>query len=182
MKELGDSSCVRVTKQDVWKGDSCCTSLAKELESIKELVETTKIVDEVSMPECMIYYESWQIQCCGDPFAVGDTVNWTCVASSGYKNAHGILIDFEEDHHGFATHAITGQVDKIIAERSEFEKGKKVVWYDKATCIHEELTSANGWESRFTDTEDKGHTFWGYIVRLKDVTVKPITEERTFDD
>ena len=42
-----------------------------------------------------------------------------------FKNAHGIIIDLEEEHHGFATHSVTGKVVKIIAERSEFPKGKR---------------------------------------------------------
>lgn len=26
--------------------------------------------------ECKVFYESWQMDCCGEPFAIGDTVNW----------------------------------------------------------------------------------------------------------
>ena len=26
---------------------------------------------------CKVFYESWQMDCCGEPFKVGDTVNWT---------------------------------------------------------------------------------------------------------
>ena len=26
---------------------------------------------------CKVFYESWQMDCCGEPFSIGDTVNWT---------------------------------------------------------------------------------------------------------
>ena len=130
------------------------------------------------MDSCTLYYESWQIQCCGDPFAVGDKVEWECISPSAYKNAHGTIIDFDEDHHGFATHAIEGVITKIIAERSEFPKGKREVRYDKAETIKEELQHADGWESDKRDDETTERTFWGYIVELKDVTVRPLKKKK----
>lgn len=130
--------------------------------------------EETRMDACTIYYESWQLQCCGDPFSVGDKVEWTSMMPDNYKNAHGIIIDFEEDHHGFASHTISGTVTRIIAERSEFPKGKKEVWYHKARTIQEEITRADGWERELNDDDTTERTFWGYIVELKDVIVKPI--------
>ena len=26
--------------------------------------------------ECMVFYESWQMECCGIAFSLGDTVKW----------------------------------------------------------------------------------------------------------
>ena len=158
---------------EIWKG---CTDIAKEMAVLQEYISKLEITEETKMDLCTLYYESWQIQCCGDPFAVGDKVEWTCISPSAYKNAHGTIIDFEEDHHGFATHAIEGVVTKIIAERSEFPKGKREVWYNKAETIREELQHANGWESDKRDDDTTERTFWGYIVELKDVTVKPLEE------
>lgn len=40
------------------------------------------------------------------------------------KNAHGIVLDLQEEHHGFATHSICGTVDKIVVERTKFLWGK----------------------------------------------------------
>lgn len=28
-----------------------------------------------------VFYESWQLECCGDGFAVGDRVTWTAIAA-----------------------------------------------------------------------------------------------------
>lgn len=166
---------------EIWKGDSCCTDISKEMAVLQEYIAKLDITEETKMDSCTIYYESWQIQCCGEPFFVGGKVKWTCIMSSGYKNAHGIILDFDEDHHGFATHSIEGVVTKIIAERSEFPKGKREVWYEKAETIREDLQHADGWESDKPDDDTTERTFWGYIVELKDVTIIPLKNTSTFE-
>lgn len=164
----------------LWKNDSCCTNLAEEIECINEYVTKPQLTDETSYPECLVYYESWQMQCCGDRFSVGDEIKWGCILPSEYKNAHGYIMDFEEEHHGFQTHEITGAVSRIIAERSEFPKGKQEICYHKAECIHQEQTQADGRESIYRDTDEAEYTFWGYIVELKDVIVKPIVKDTPY--
>lgn len=156
--------------------DSYFTDISKELDCIHEHLSKQEITEETMMNNCVIYYESWQFQCCGNPFSVGDKVEWTCILPQDYKNAHGILLDFEEEHHGFATHSIVGTVTKIIVERSEFPKGKKEVWYHKAQTIQEEISRADGWECDKKDDETTERTVWGYIVELKDVVVKPFAK------
>ena len=145
----------------------------------QEFQSSLNITEERRMDRCTIYYESWQIQCCGDPFSVGDRIEWTCVMPTDFKNAHGIVIDLEEEHHGRETHSITGTVSKIIAERSEFPSGQREVWYDRAETIKEELQHADGWESDYKDNDLTEYTFWGYIVELKNVIVKPIKTTMT---
>ncbi len=158
-------------------GDSYWSELTKELECISNFTEEIKIKEETHYDECKLFYEAWQMQCCGDPFAVGDKVGWTCIEPREYKNAHGIILDFEEEHHGFATHSISGTVTQIIAERSEFPKGKRVVYYPQAKTIQEEISKADGREKDFPDDEETERTFWGYIVTLKDAVVKPLPEK-----
>ena len=166
-----------------WNEDFCWTDLSKEVECLSSHIEKLEIKEEKHYNECTIYYESWQIQCCGDPFEVGEKIDWTCIMPTDFKNAHGIVLDFQEEHHGFATHTICGTVDKIVAERSEFPKGKRIVRYEAAQTIQEEISKANGWEKNYKDDETTERTFWGYIVTLKDAVVKPLTgvteEEKT---
>lgn len=157
-----------------WNGDDCYTDLSKEIECLSSFIEKLEIKEETHYEECKLYYESWQLQCCGDPFAVGDKVDWTCAMPTEYKNAHGIILDFEEEHHGFATHSISGTVAQIIAERSEYPKGELVVYYHKAKTIQEKIVKANGYENDFDSDEDTDRTLWGYIVTLKDAVVKPL--------
>lgn len=157
-----------------WNGDCCSTDLSKEIECLSSYIKKPEIKEETLYDECTIYYESWQIQCCGDPFEVGEKVEWTCTMPTDFKNAHGVVIDFVEEHHGFSTHSICGTVEKIIAERSEFPKGKRIANYETAHTIQEEISKANGWESNFKDDETTERTFWGYIVTIKDAVVKPL--------
>lgn len=123
------------------------------------------------MEKCIVYYQSWQLQCCGDPFSVGDKVEWTCALPGEFKNSHGIILDFIEDHHGDDTHSIVGTVTKIIAERSEFPYNDEPMDYDTLDVIREEIQHVDGWESELEDDESTRRAFWGYIVELKDVTV-----------
>lgn len=157
-----------------WDGDCCSTNLSKEIECLSSYIKIPEIKEETLYAKCIIYYESWQIQDCGDPFEVGEKIEWPCTKSSDFKNAHGIAIDFQEDRYGFSTYSVCGTVDKIIAERSEFPKGKKNADYGTAQTIHEEISKANGWESELKDDETTERTFWGYIVTIKDAVVKPL--------
>lgn len=163
--------------EELRKGDSFTTDIVKEIEVLQNHISKFKITEEKRMDECTVYYESWQLQCCGDPFSVGDNVEWSCFQSE-YKNAHGIVLDFDENHHGFAAYSVSGIVNKIIAERSEFPKGKRETWYEKAMTIHEEIQHADGWESELKDDDTTERTFWGYIIELKDVIVKPLKNDK----
>lgn len=129
-----------------WEGDNCFTDLSKELACLSSYIEKLQIKEETHYDECKLYCEAWQLQCSEDWFAVGDKVDWTCVMPAEYKNAHGIIIDFEEEHHGFAKYSISGIVAQIIAERSEFPKGERVVSYAQAKTIQEEILRADGHE------------------------------------
>ncbi len=157
--------------------DFCSSNLSEEIKCLSSYIEEFKIKEEAHYDECVLYYEAWQLQCCGDPFAVGDIVNWTCVIPSDVGNAHGIIIDFEEEHHGSATHSIKGRVTKIVAERSEFPKGKREIHYHKAKTIQEEILKADGYEKNLPNDETTDRTFWGYIVTLKDAVVAPLRKE-----
>ncbi len=168
--------CLTGKINNLWKNDSCTTSIVEEINLLQQYVSKIDMAEETIMDVCAIYYESWQLQCCGDPFSVGEKVEWTC-HKSDIKSAHGVILDFDEDHHGFATHSITGIVTKIIAERSETPKGTKPLWYERIQTIQEEIQSANGRESVLEDDEKTDRTFWGYIVYLKDVTVKLLKDE-----
>lgn len=152
------------------------SDLTKEMEIMATYMRNFEPQEEKHYDQCTIYYESWQIQCCGDPFAVGEKIDWQCTIAPGANNAHGYIIDFEEEHHYGATHSISGTVSKIIAERSEFPKGKGEVYYHAANVIHTELQQADGYESQYKSDETTDRIFWGYIVMLDDVVVKPLAD------
>lgn len=35
------------------------------------------------MRDCTVFYECWQMQCCGVPFSVGDVVKWLVRLGNG---------------------------------------------------------------------------------------------------
>ena len=60
---------------------------------------------------CNVLYDSWQMQCCGDPIEVGKVANLTIVPGcDNPKNLAGIDIDFYEDHHDRAGAKLRGLV------------------------------------------------------------------------
>ncbi len=103
-----------------WDGDNCFTNLSKEQECLSCYIEKLQIKEETHYDECKLYYEAWQLQSSGNPFEVGDKVDWTSVMSAEYKNAHGIIIDFEEEDHGFAKYSISGIVTQIMQSAVSF--------------------------------------------------------------
>ena len=127
-------------------------------------------MEKIEMESCNIYYDSWQMLCCGEPFSVGDKIKWTCKLPNK-KDCHGVVIDFWQDNHGEETHTIEGVVTKIIAERSESPKGEDTIIYDEVDIICDELQHAEGWESALDDDDTTRRCFWGYIIELKDVCV-----------
>lgn len=127
---------------------------------------------------CNIYYESWQIQCCGDPFKVGDVIHWTCNPVSKPRNCDGMPIQYEEEHHIGESHEITGVVESIWAETSCVPNDPSIKSYDYKALpkILTSLTMANGYESEHKDTEEWHYLFWGYVVTLKNVEVTKLPE------
>lgn len=148
----------------------------EEKKALATLSDNIPIKGKKHFEECAIFYESWQIQCCGDPFSVGDRVEWTGVTPYEYPVADGVIIDFVEDHHDAAFLSIKGTVERIVAHRSEFPRGKRETNYYKAVIISEELQTADGHESEIPDDDTTERTFWGYVVTLKDVVVEPLAK------
>ncbi len=121
---------------------------------------------------CNIFYEDWQIQCCGQPFKVGEIVHWTGERDeSDIKEYH---IDFCEDHHCHHSLHIEGKVSRILSVTSEEDATKHNYSFDEADYIFTDLQEADGWESEKESTDEIYYIFWGYIVTLDDVK---ITEE-----
>ncbi len=138
-------------------------------------------METYKMDKCVVYYESWQLQCCGDPFAVGEKVWWKVRIPEEESICNGTKVDFYEEHHIRHTHTVKGTIIKIIAERSELLKGDMVeecVSYEKSDKIYEELQAADGWESEMRSDETTLRAFWGYVVELKDVTVKQLKNKK----
>jgi hypothetical protein len=104
-----------------------------------------------------IWMAGWQLQCCGEPFSVGETVEWTLapvsdrdplILAMGHDLAE--TVTHNEDHHGLllpeGSPRTAGHVRSIRAIHGP---------HDEATPVR----SANGWEQ-------EGARTVGYLVEL----------------
>ena len=84
------------------------------------------------MDICSVIYEDWQMQCCGTPFKVGETVEWLATKwTPAYTALESLLMQFsiEKISYCYEAHGsehdelfvISGIVSKIIAIRSAIE-------------------------------------------------------------
>ncbi|MEU5211652.1 DUF6578 domain-containing protein [Streptomyces sp. NPDC020742] len=71
-----------------------------------------------------VWMDSWQMECCGDPFRVGSRVSWTLVEANGewlaavLGSAAAAGVDAAEEHHGGApekTSPTSGTVTALSA-------------------------------------------------------------------
>lgn len=120
---------------------------------------------------CNIFYESWQIQCCGEPFRLGQKIRWTCKQKEKPHNIWGNKIDYFEEHHIGVQYHITGKVVRILSVISTSSQHLKCYEFDESKVELHSLSEANGFESEREDTTDTHFIFLGYIVTLKDVEI-----------
>jgi hypothetical protein len=118
--------------------------------------------------------ENWQIQCCGEPFAVGSTVDWTVHPVEDRDLLGTVLgldraatVDVEEDHHSEEElgSSITGEVVRIDAVRCRYGPGPDddgVSYPVMGSTVLTPVSRADGWE---TDVGDLW--FAGYLVVLE---------------
>ncbi|KOV71043.1 DUF6578 domain-containing protein [Streptomyces sp. MMG1121] len=73
------------------------------------------------MPLMKVFYEDWQMGCCGTPFAVGDEVAWKLVAVDrpAVQGEH-YGADAWVENHGGPDHPTTGRVHAVDLVHEEF--------------------------------------------------------------
>lgn len=128
-----------------------------------------------ALEKCVVFYECWQMECCGNPFSKGDTVKWLVV-----ENEEGCL----------STPVDTGQIDYIYEAHSaewtklfvfEGEVEEIKILYEK--CMpsknNAKLLEAVGGKlvasgtAKGFDKKIDGMDASGYIVSLAKCTVRP---------
>lgn len=134
----------------------------------------------MKLDECYIDVYAWQMQCCGEPFKIGDHVEWLGKPNSPVKVCYGMSIPYSEDHHGEGNLHIHGTVDSIWSEIGTAPSSWKAFNYAKTHNEIFPIRAANGWESvSDVDEGDIRRIFWRYIVRLKNVEIRPYTRRIT---
>lgn len=143
--------------------------LSAEMSIIAQYTEIFKVKKETHFEQTTIYYDASKKQF-EDSFAVGDYIQLTCILPKTYKDADGLLIDFIEENPLKATHYIYGKIIEIFTEWSCFSNDKKKRDCSNTEPIIEE--QKHSLERNFVDNANR--IFLGYILRLKDVIVKPL--------
>ena len=118
-----------------------------------------------------IWVESWQLECCGDPFKVGFEVCWTVCPAAEEDLAHRLgpelaraVTGLEEHHGGENTRPVTGTVRSIRAVCLEyaprFGEDPRMLYPVRGTTVVTEVQTAN---RSFTGGD---LSFAGYVVDL----------------
>lgn len=126
-----------------------------------------------------VWLADWEWQCCGEPFAVGDDVEWILVeaddaARASFGKTLGPEIGQSITH--WETHHQDDDEERLAATRACVESITAVYWRyaprtgaDErvlhpvaGTGVFEPRTGADGWEPE----SDAGPSFAGYIVDL----------------
>lgn len=122
-----------------------------------------------------VYYELWEMECCGKPFKIGDSIGWLV------SPAENINFSFKSDNIKYIYDAhnddwtniyyLTGIVKKIYIDYEKYEL--------KTENNHRMLVPINGAsklvETNTSDVEEYKDEYHagGYLVELDNVTVRP---------
>jgi hypothetical protein len=123
-----------------------------------------------------VWVDSWQVQCCGEPFAVGDTVRWTLLAqpfdeevfdAAGRREAVATHV---EEHHGGAPEdapLTEGRVRRVLAvtfEHAPVPGAPRTFAWVPGSGRTQVRWRVDGWESELHP--DGTRRFAGYLVDL----------------
>ena len=128
----------------------------------------------------LVWVDAWQLQCCGEPFSVGDVVTWTLSSEPDREwlsNAIGATpansVTHAEGHHGDLPESCPRTTGRVTAIKSAFCRYAPVRADDKTlypvsgSARLFDVTRADGWGKESGDVR-----FNGYLVTL-DVNHEP---------
>lgn len=120
-----------------------------------------------------MWIDGWQMQCCGDPFRVGQRVEFSTTSQVDREFLSVVLgeqrtaaLTDHEDHHDVAVgpkSSITGTVKSIEAISCRYEPRERAMYPVAGTTKAARCDEATGgWEP-----EDDDVDFVGYVVTLQ---------------
>lgn len=126
---------------------------------------------------CVVFYEGWQMECCGDEFKIGDTVKWLVYECKRLNTPVEVgKIDYCYEAHDSdwtKLFILEGKVDsiKILYERYEpLKENSRVLKSVDGILIDSEI--AGGFDESFDDMESSG-----YVVEISDYSIRPAKKE-----
>ncbi len=121
--------------------------------------------------ECTIFYESWQMQCCGTEFKIGDVIEWIVCTSENFTPAN-INIDYFYEAHSNkwkTLFVLSGTISEIQLFYQKYipSPNNKRFLIPSHQFIIENVENIDGWEENKNDME-----FSGYIVKINNYCVR----------
>lgn len=127
--------------------------------------------------ECIVFYDSWQMKCCGTPFSLGDSVKWL-VSKPGqlYTSVSIGTINYCYEAHSSDwknLFVLEGKIEaiKILYQRYEPSESNPRLLVPVDGMIVE-VEHAKVFEQDIDDTESSG-----FIVSLNECTIRPAKKE-----
>lgn len=119
---------------------------------------------ESKKDKCTVLIESWEMQCCGTPFKVGDTVNWTVFEIEGDAG------DYCYSNHHYESTGIL-EIEGIVI-------GIAAIYNSHEKKIAEDVNCADGYND-----EREGKDLISYCVCLENAVINDLPEDKNdFDD
>lgn len=127
--------------------------------------------------ECIVFYESWQLECCGQGFSNGDRIRWlVCQAQAADSSAGMGKVDyFYEAHtsHWEELWVLEGKVERIQILYQRYQKVENSLYL--LVPVGGELIEtdcARGFDKELGDLKPSG-----YRVALSECTIRPAKRE-----
>ncbi|MCI8336888.1 MAG: hypothetical protein HFI72_07020 [Peptococcaceae bacterium] len=129
------------------------------------------------MKECSVYYESWQYECCGRFFRIGETIKWLVYAVNGLD----FPFDIGKVEYYYEAHSSDWQ-SLLVLEGTVTGLQVTYVKYEPSAENEKLLLPCDG---RLLPTESIEHyeqtlndmEFSGFLVTISDYVVRPARQE-----
>ena len=129
--------------------------------------------------KCAVFYDSWQLECCGRPFGIGDTVKWL-VLEMGDDELNS-PVDMGRVDYCYEAHSsewqqlfvLEGRVERIQILYQKYEPSKDNARYLVPTGG--KLFDAQHVEGFEKDIDELKAT--GYLVSLSSFAIRPARKE-----
>ena len=121
--------------------------------------------------KCRVFYACWQMECCGDPFAVGDWIEWTVVKAENLSSTVDLgNVDYCYEAHSNEGnfYSLKGKVEAIFILYEKYEPKNNTNFF---VPIYGELIKTKC-VKRFV-SDKKGMQASGFLVELSNFVVEP---------
>lgn len=127
--------------------------------------------------KCVVFYECWQMECCGTTFTIGDRVKWLVMRPEYFKAPIDIdTIDYIYEAHSSEwkkIYVLEGTVEMIRTLYQKYapsEHNARLLVPVDGKLI--EVKKAKGYDNPFKDMEAGG-----YVVDLNECAIRPAKKE-----